>query len=98
MSHHPNERNTSQAVLKYDSIHSGAGTINTHRSKQFEASPVREQKKASVVSAQENELNLSGEQVAIKQSILKTVTYEGVLENLDEKVSQSAASRLLFSR
>jgi hypothetical protein len=41
---------------------------------------------------------LSGEPVAIKKSILKTVNYEGVFENLDEKVSQSAASRLLFSR
>lgn len=83
--------------MKYESIKSGSGTINTHRSKQPEgASPVRDQKKASIVS--ENELNLSGEQVAIKQSILKTVTYEGVFDNLDEKVSQSAASRLLFSR
>jgi hypothetical protein len=32
-------------------------------------------------------LNLNGEQVPIKQSMLKVVNYEGVFDNLDEKLS-----------
>lgn len=84
LSHHHNLRNVSQTGLTqhYDSLHSGK---LTGRPVETAASPTRD-------------LNLSGEHVAIRQSMLKVVNYEGVFDNLEAKVSQNAASRLLFSR
>jgi hypothetical protein len=42
------------------------------------------------------ELNLTGEQVAIKDNIMKVVNIESVISNLEEHIRNNQSSRLLF--
>ena len=44
------------------------------------------------------DLNLMGEQLQIKDKLLKVVNYESVYEQLEEKFKESGVAKLLFKK